>query len=238
MSSRPIAIEPDEIDDLPAYQPSSSTSFPPPSHSTTPQPEAQGRMSAIAGEVASDRRYTGGDTLDEPVSTTILRDARAVVLKVREVLWPTKSFSENDAVTKDWDLWGPLVFCLVLSLLMSFGATEGQSQVVFTGIFTMVWLGEAVCTLNLKLLGGTVSFFQSVCVLGYCLFPLTIAALINVFVHTFFVRLPVIVVTYCWSAIASVSVLHGSQLEGRKWLAIYPLLLYYFVLGFTILISN
>lgn len=88
------------------------------------------------------------------------------------------------------------------------------------------------------------------CVLGYCLFPLTIAALINVFVHTVFVRLPVIVVTYCWSAfgtslffrselmVASVSVLHGSQLEGRKWLAIYPLLLYYFVLGFTILISN
>ena len=37
---------------------------------------------------------------------------------------------------------------------------------------------------------------------------------------------------------ASVSVLHGSQLEGRKWLAIYPMLLYYFVLGFTILISN
>ena len=72
MSSRPIAIEPDEIDDLPAYQPSSSTSLPPPSNSTTPQPEAQGRMSAIAGEVASDRRYTGGDTLDEPVSTTIV----------------------------------------------------------------------------------------------------------------------------------------------------------------------
>jgi hypothetical protein len=86
--------------------------------------------------------------------------------------------------------------------------------------------------------------------LGYCLFPLTIAALINVFVHTIIVRLPVICVTYVWSAfgmflgikmkliVASVSVLHGSQLEGRKWLAIYPLLLFYFVLGFTILISN
>lgn len=41
------------------------------------------------------------------------------------------------------------------------------------------------------------------CVLGYCLFPLTIAALINVFVHTFFIRLPVIAVTYTWSAIGS-----------------------------------
>jgi len=85
-----------------------------------------------------------------------LRDARVVLLKVKEVLWPTKSFQDNDAVTRDWDLWGPLVFCLVLSLLMSFGATEGQSQVVFTGIFSMVWLGEAICTINLKLLGGTV----------------------------------------------------------------------------------
>src|SRR5277367_1105708 len=72
MSSHPIAIEPDEIDDLPAYQPSSSTFIPLPSNSTTPQPEVYGRMSAIAGEVASDRRYTGGDILDEPVPTTLV----------------------------------------------------------------------------------------------------------------------------------------------------------------------
>jgi protein YIPF6 len=85
-----------------------------------------------------------------------LRDGKAVLKKVRDVLWPSKSFTENDAVTKDWDLWGPLVFCMLLSLLMSIRASENQPQVVFTGIFTLVWLGEAVCTLNLKLLGGTV----------------------------------------------------------------------------------
>jgi hypothetical protein len=82
MSSHPIAIEPDEIDDLPAYQPSSSTFIPPPSNSTTPQPEVYGRMSAIAGEVASDRRYTGGDTLDEPVSTTIVTPPQQTALLV------------------------------------------------------------------------------------------------------------------------------------------------------------
>jgi len=69
MSSQPISIEPDEIDDLPAYQPSSST-IPP--QTSTPQPEVYGRIHNIAGEVATDRRYTGGDTLDEPVSTTIV----------------------------------------------------------------------------------------------------------------------------------------------------------------------
>ena len=77
-------------------------------------------------------------------------------MKVKDVLWPAKSFKDNDAVTKEWDLWGPLIFCLALSLLMSLRASEDQSQVVFTGIFSMVWFGAAICTLNLKLLGGTV----------------------------------------------------------------------------------
>ena len=76
MSSQHISIEPDEIDDLPTYQPTASTSQaqqPYPSSSSTPQPEVYGRINNVAGEVASDRRYTGGDTLDEPVSTTIVR---------------------------------------------------------------------------------------------------------------------------------------------------------------------
>jgi hypothetical protein len=67
--SHPVAIEPDEIDDLPAYVASSSSD---PLPSLSPQPEVLGRINNIAGEVASDRRYTGGDTLDEPVSTTIV----------------------------------------------------------------------------------------------------------------------------------------------------------------------
>jgi hypothetical protein len=69
-SFNPVAIEPDEIDDLPAYAPSTSQQIP--SQTPTPQPEVFGRINNIAGEVASDRRYTGGDTLDEPVSTTIV----------------------------------------------------------------------------------------------------------------------------------------------------------------------
>ena len=79
MSSQAVPIEPDEIDDLPAYQPSSSTAGHH-SQSATPQPEVYGRINSIAGEITSDRRYTGGDTLDEPVSTTIvIPDARSSV---------------------------------------------------------------------------------------------------------------------------------------------------------------
>ena len=55
---------------------------------------------------------------------------------------------------RDWDLWGPLIFCLLLSLFLSRGAQDNQKDLVFSGIFAMVWIGEAVVTLQIKLLGG------------------------------------------------------------------------------------
>ena len=56
---------------------------------------------------------------------------------------------------RDWDLWGPLIFCLLLSLLLSFNARPEQRDIVFSGVFAIVWIGEAVVTLQIKLLGGT-----------------------------------------------------------------------------------
>jgi hypothetical protein len=56
---------------------------------------------------------------------------------------------------RDWDLWGPLVFCLLLSMLLSFRAKPDQKSAVFSGVFAMIWLGEAVVTAQIKLLGGT-----------------------------------------------------------------------------------
>lgn len=55
---------------------------------------------------------------------------------------------------RDWDLWGPLIFCLLLSMLLSFNAGVDQRDEVFSGVFAMVWIGEAVVTLQIKLLGG------------------------------------------------------------------------------------
>lgn len=55
---------------------------------------------------------------------------------------------------RDWDLWGPLVFCLLLSLLLSFNARAEQKSLVFSGVFSMVWIGEAIVTAQIKLLGG------------------------------------------------------------------------------------
>jgi len=54
---------------------------------------------------------------------------------------------------------------------------------VFGAVFIVTWCGAAVVTLNAKLLGGSVSFFQSICVLGYCLFPLVISAMASTIIH-------------------------------------------------------
>ena len=49
---------------------------------------------------------------------------------------------------------GPLIFCLLLSLLLSFTASSEQKTMVFSGVFALIWVGEAVVTLQIKLLGG------------------------------------------------------------------------------------
>ena len=48
---------------------------------------------------------------------------------------------------------GPLVFCLILSLFLSI-AKGDQASLVFSGVFCIVWIGEAAVTLQIKLLGG------------------------------------------------------------------------------------
>ncbi|CAG8749156.1 9646_t:CDS:2, partial [Racocetra persica] len=91
------------------------------------------------------------DSLDEPVSKTILRDLRNIVIKLKQVLYPK---GERD-VLRDWDLWGPLILCLTLSTLLSIGA-QSQEVTVFTSVFIIVWSGAAVVTINAKLLGSKV----------------------------------------------------------------------------------
>ena len=80
------------------------------------------------------------------------------------------------------DLWGPLLVCLLLSSTLSFTAPSSSSSLVFAAVFVIVWCGAAMVTVNAQLLGGSISFFQSVCILGYCVFPMTISAIVNLII--------------------------------------------------------
>ena len=122
------------------------------------------------------------NTLDEPIRDTIWRDVRAVGLKFKHVLYPV----EKKSLLKEWDLWGPLILCTFMATILQSHIDDdnhihgekgagGDGGPEFAEVFVIVWVGALVVTLNTKLLGGHISFFQSVCVLGYCLLPLGIA---------------------------------------------------------------
>ncbi|THH33094.1 hypothetical protein EUX98_g1113 [Antrodiella citrinella] len=139
---------------------------------------------------------------------------------------------------RDWDLWGPLVLCLMLGILLSVNAPPSQSLAVFTSVVVIISLGSLVVTVQAKLLGGRVSFFQGLCVLGYCVAPLNIAALVSTFVHLIYVRAPIAIAAWAWCVWASVNFLDGTKIEQQRiLLAVYPLLLFYFTLAWMIIVQ-
>eukprot|EP00079_Xenopus_tropicalis_P037966 XP_017951737.1 PREDICTED: protein YIPF6 isoform X1 [Xenopus tropicalis] len=176
-------------------------------------------------------------------SKQLMRDLKAVGNKFLHVMYPKKSTT----LLRDWDLWGPLVLCVSLALMLQGGNADSKDDggPQFAEVFVIIWFGAVVITLNSKLLGGTISFFQSLCVLGYCILPLTVAMLVCRLVlllsHTtasFIVRLVVVTVMFAWSTFASTAFLADSQPPNRRALAVYPIFLFYFVISWMVLTFN
>ncbi|XP_050298684.1 protein YIPF6 [Anthonomus grandis grandis] len=202
----------------------------------------EGEMSVGSNKSTSTIGQPNFNTLDEPIKDTILRDLKAVGIKFTHVLFP----KEKRTLLKDWDLWGPLMLCTFMAMILHGDTTadkntEGGPE--FAEVFIIVWIGSMVVTLNSKLLGGNISFFQSICVLGYCLLPTTLALIVcriilmaNEQTHTlFFIRFTVSMVGFAWATYASLIFLGDSQKPGRKLLAVYPIGLFYFIISWLVI---
>ncbi|XP_035738047.1 protein YIPF6-like [Vespa mandarinia] len=182
------------------------------------------------------------NTLDEPIRDTILRDVRAVGKKFYHVLYPR----EKKSLLKEWDLWGPLVLCTFMAMILqgSSGTVDNSNDggPEFAEVFVIVWIGSMIVTLNSKLLGGNISFFQSVCVLGYCLLPTAIALILCIIIlmveqstFLFILRFIITMIGFIWATYASMAFLGDSQPVGRKPLAVYPIFLFYFVISWLVI---
>jgi len=170
------------------------------------KPDAQAGPPVEQMELEGGAQKPGfSNTLDESVSDTLMRDIMMVLNKLKFVMWPRGGGIQQ--LGKDWDLWGPLLLCLALSMILSWNAPEEQKALVFAAVFVIVWLGSAVVTLNALLLGGNLSFFHSVCVLGYCIFPLDVAALLCTLWSNPVWKTIVVPVCFVWSTGASVGFL-------------------------------
>ncbi len=198
----------------------------------------------LEGQLSTTSNVIGGasgsgmNTLDEPIRETVLRDVKAVGRKFYHVLYPV----ERKSLLRDWDLWGPLILCTLMAAILQ-DDDDKASNPEFAEVFVIVWVGALVVTLNTKLLGGKISFFQSVCVLGYCLLPLTVALILARILFmvssatstaVFVIRCVSALVAFVWAVIAALKFLGDCQPERRRALAAYPMILFYFLIAWMV----
>ncbi|CAD8181686.1 unnamed protein product [Paramecium pentaurelia] len=172
------------------------------------------------------------NTLDEPVTDTLLRDINMILYKLSYVIIPRMKETQGRKL-RNWDLWGPLLLSLLLAMTLGINSNQ-SSDTIFGTIFIIMWGGSAVITVNAKLLGGQVSFFQSVCVLGYCVFPINIAAVLITFFQSyfgFFLRIIIVGVAFLWSTFSSLSFMSSMMNEEKKVISVYPIFLFYMFLS-------
>lgn len=96
-------------------------------------------------------------TLNEPVSTTLYRDLFRIFLKIKYTLNPFLKNDEKRFLIYDWDLWGPLLFTILLSLNLAINSINKGACLVL--IFSVFWLGGAVLYLNGNFLGVNMYYY-------------------------------------------------------------------------------
>ena len=141
---------------------------------------------------------------------------------------------------RDWDLFGPLIIGVTLTILMLLKGSLSNSENLFAANFFILMVGSLIVTLNAKLVGVKYSLFFYTSVLGYSLSPFLIAAAVDLFLSSIISRLGVIIVTavcYLW-ALRSVSVFFKLTIKPtRKNLVLYPIFLYFMFFGWFIILN-
>lgn len=139
----------------------------------------------------------------------------------------------------DWDLWGPLIFLLVYSVALGLAAPNNQTNQVFSGTFSFVWLFSIVIGLNIQLLGGNISFMSAISASGYSLFPIVVGSLLcSLLIKWKLIRLVMMIVLCAWSIYSGILSLKCSGvLPGKVLLAVYPVGLMYAVLAWLCVIT-
>ena len=122
-------------------------------------------------------------------------------------------------------------------------------------------MSEDIIQSKLYFPGGSISFFQSVCVLGYCLLPLVLSLILCMVVLLAEQNLALVIVryssklssiltnmlqfVYCrciivlagfvWSTFASMQFLGDCNPAPRRALAVYPMFLFYLIVGWMVI---
>ncbi|CAO1946709.1 unnamed protein product [Urochloa humidicola] len=201
--------------------------------SVSPVPPASTSVS-VSVPIGADGFGPAPNTLTEPVWDTVKRDLARIVSNLKLVVFPNPYREDPGKALRDWDLWGPFFFIVFLGLTLSWSASVKKSE-VFAVAFAVLAAGAIILTLNVLLLGGHIIFFQSLSLLGYCLFPLDVGALVCLLKNNVILKIVVVTITLAWSSWAAYPFMSAAVNPRRKALALYPVFLMYISVGFLII---
>ena len=223
-----------------------------PFHTNTNSGTAQSIASIYYHSLTPVVQYSVVSTNDSAATTTTTTNANSDGTNAATPTTPTTTtptttgmLTDDDrniiAQLKDWDLWGPLVLCLSLGVILSLNAPTDQAALTFAAVFVSISVGSTIVTMNVQLLGGTISFFQSVCVLGYSVFPLVISAfaigcLKLLYIHWLWIHSIIVLIGSIWSLRISSIFISLYVRQERRALALYPVVYYYAFLSWLILL--
>ena len=191
----------------------------------------------ISSEDIKYKNYENKNTLNEPITDTILRDLNSIYFKLKFVINPFINQNIKSKHIKQWDLWGPLLFTILLSSTLAFRSTQKSNT--FSLVFIVFWFGSFLIYLNANLLEIKISIFQIFCLLGYCLFPLNLSALILSIFNAFeIIRIFVVLFGCFWACFSMRGFLINSANENNRTLVLYPAILFYLFISVTILMNR
>ncbi|CAL0325576.1 unnamed protein product [Lupinus luteus] len=231
-ASIPVSSSPFIPSNLPPLPSKSSSSSSSSTQNHIPKPPSQPVPSRP--DLAPTGFGSPPNTLTEPVWDTVKRDLSRIVSNLKLVVFPNPFREDPGKALRDWDLWGPFFFIVFLGLVLSWSASVKKSE-VFAVAFALLAAGAVILTLNVLLLGGHIIFFQSLSLLGYCLFPLDVGALICMLKNNVILKIVVVCVTLAWSSWAAYPFMSSAVNPRRKALALYPVFLMYVSVGFLII---
>ena len=176
------------------------------------------------------------NTLDESVLETIKRDLKLIYYKLKYILNPFSSPEEKKYHIQMWDLWGPLIFITLLSCTLCLSSKDKQN--VMVSLFSIFWIGGLLIYVNGTLLDSKIKVFPMLCLLGYCLFPLNLAAFILAMINMYDIIKILIVGIMCfWSLFCVEGYIKCACEKEQKFLVFYPAILMFVFLSWFIFVN-
>ena len=177
------------------------------------------------------------DTLSESIKITILRDLQLIYYKLKYVINPFSSYNEKKTNINQWDLWGPLIFITFLSCTLAIKSKEKSKTIVI--IFLIFWVGSFLIFLNGNLLDSKIKLFPVISLLGYCIFPLNIAAFILAISNFYeIIRFFITLLACIWSLYSVEGYFRTVSSSDQKYLVFYPAILMYAFISWYIFVTE